>query len=160
MIDHRVSVWYLDNDCALSMQIFHSCFLMGFFPLSHLNWLLLLSKLAVMFCIYVLGLFESFYLGVIFQEWVSNFHDFLFKKKKKKLIFHVLVMAQKINYKLLCYISKGPSKVFFFIIVISLKVDMKITVVPTDFNYKVAKWLKNTHYFVIFSNFLLNERKI
>lgn len=35
------------------------CFLMGFFPLTHLNWLLLLFKLAVTFCIFVWGLFTG-----------------------------------------------------------------------------------------------------
>lgn len=47
---------------------FHSCFfLVGFFPLSHLNWLLLLPKLAVTFCIFVLDLSKRVYLRMIVQ---------------------------------------------------------------------------------------------
>lgn len=65
--------------CSQNVDFHSCCLLMGFFPLSHLNWLLLSPKLAVTFCIFVLGFSEPVYLGVIVQfgklkrQWQKEF---------------------------------------------------------------------------------------
>lgn len=53
--------------CSQNADFHSCCLLMGFFPLSHRNWLLLLLKLAVTFCLFVLGILEPVYLGLIVQ---------------------------------------------------------------------------------------------
>lgn len=66
VIDHSVSVWYLDNDGTLRMQIFHSCcFLIEFFPIRKLaRASSQIDHDVVHICFKGL---ESIYLGVIVQ---------------------------------------------------------------------------------------------
>lgn len=99
---------------------FHSCwFLVGFFPLSHLNWLLLLPKLAVTFCIFVLGLTKPVYLRINVQ----------LGKFKQRFLFRTSLCSLRLwkSPVSCCFTSKNFILSVIFIIV---KAAMKIIIAP------------------------------
>lgn len=115
-------------ECLVFRQRLHSqkdfyscCLLMGFFPLTHPNWLLLLPKLTVTFCIFVLALFGPVFFSTSdCQIWqVEKIPGRVFCSSA----LHVSIIAQKRNYELLYSMSQKLIRpVFLSLIYFYMKV--------------------------------------